>query len=216
MPGVDGSSRAALLLDGLPSGRAGLTSLVPRQPRPRPIPAFDWFPDAWQRTANRESSMSPRILGAAASAAILALGLVAAYRADLDTTPDRIATAAAAPKRSTDSSPAALDGAAASAPPLRHPLQAHLMSLAGPSRDSVLLAIVRDAGFTCGEILGSTALGDGLAAWRVSCPGAEAYVVSVDTLGEQRVDSLYLWEGIRPRVIRVEGSDPSLVPDLRR
>jgi len=158
--------------------------------------------------------MMPRILIATVTAAILALGLVAAYRARLDPPPARIDPVQVEASAADPSAPDVAAGPAA-LPRFAHPLQAHIASLTPPARDSVLLAILRDTGVECVEILRSTALDDGVAAWRVSCAGAEAYVVSVDELGGQHVDPLTMDRPVSPVIVPAQ-RNPADGPILRR
>jgi hypothetical protein len=80
--------------------------------------------------------------------------------------------------------------------PAQHPLQAYLLAEADPARDSVLLSMVRDAGFLCEQIVHARSLGDETASWRVSCDEAHTYLLEVDAQGELRVEPLFY--GDRP------------------
>jgi hypothetical protein len=91
----------------------------------------------------------------------------------------------------------------------KHPLQAYLLSAAAESRDSVLLSMIRDAGFSCTELVSTIQMTDETAAWRISCAGAQPYVVGVDSFGELRIEPLSYSEGLRP-------NNATPQPDLER
>lgn len=80
----------------------------------------------------------------------------------------------------------------------RHPLQTYLLAEASPERDSVLLSMVRDAGYPCLEVHAAMPLVPDAAAWRITCPDAHAYVIEIDASGTLRIDPLTYSEGRSP------------------
>jgi hypothetical protein len=87
----------------------------------------------------------------------------------------------------------------------QHPLQTYLLTVAAESRDSVLLSMIRDAGFPCTESVSIIQLLDEAAAWRISCAGAQLYGLAVDSFGELRIEPLAYGEGpFRPAVEPIE------------
>lgn len=69
----------------------------------------------------------------------------------------------------------------------------HAAALRHPSesfRNTSLLALIRGAGHVCLDIVSSATLDDELAAWRVSCEGAHAYIVAELDGGEFLVEPL--------------------------
>lgn len=89
----------------------------------------------------------------------------------------------------------------ASAAPPRSP---HADALRHPSegfRNTSLLALVRDAGHVCLDIVAvsSAAWAEAGAAWRVSCDGARAYIVFEVDGGEFLVEPLEHFDGPAPR-----------------
>jgi hypothetical protein len=89
--------------------------------------------------------------------------------------------------------------------PEQHALQSYLLAEADNARDSVLLSMIRDAGFVCEEIVHTRTLGDETAAWRVFCDETHTYVLEVDSIGELRIEPLFY--GDRP-----PGAPPEPLP----
>src|SRR5690606_25444545 len=65
---------------------------------------------------------------------------------------------------------------------LRHPSEAF--------RNASLLALIRDAGYLCVDIVSSAAWNESASAWRVSCEGVHAYIVIELDNGSFRVEPL--------------------------
>lgn len=83
-------------------------------------------------------------------------------------------------------------------PPAQHPLQHYLLAETGPARDSVFLAMIRDAGFVCDDIASASELIDEVASWRISCGKMQAYLLEVDSLGELRIEPLLYDDRLPP------------------
>jgi len=76
---------------------------------------------------------------------------------------------------------------------LRHPSEAF--------RNASLLALIRDAGYLCVDIVSSAAWNESASAWRVSCEGVHAYIVIELDNGSFLVEPLETYDAPVPNPI---------------
>lgn len=109
------------------------------------------------------------------------------------------------------------------APVEREPLsprsaaQEELAAMSESFRNTTLLIAIRDAGYVCPHMFGADAGAQGVAAWRVRCSDAFAYVVGVNESGELEVDPTAYAEGIRSFRVpeKLREPDSTQLNDLR-
>jgi hypothetical protein len=114
--------------------------------------------------------------------------------------PQETPAAAAAPRNEDETETVA--DARAPEPRIRNVPNPHVEALRHPSpiyRNVSLMAVIREAGYVCTDILSSAAGDDALAAWRVSCEAARAYLIAEDGAGGLRVEPIAYFEApVRP------------------
>ena len=90
--------------------------------------------------------------------------------------------------------------------PAPQPLQATAPSIAAQEelaamsetfRNTTLLMAIRQSGYVCADMLGADQAADDVAAWRVRCSDAVAYLVAVDAVGNLSVDAISYMEGFQ-------------------
>lgn len=111
--------------------------------------------------------------------------------------------------------PASADGRAEEA------ASPHIEALRHPSpvyRNVSLMTVIREAGFVCVDITWAAAGDEDLGAWRVSCDGVHAYLISEDGAGGLRVEPMTYFDAPVPAPIQLvpepTGGTPRLLPPL--
>jgi hypothetical protein len=162
------------------------------------------------------SHTMPRAL--AASAVIVAAGLVLWLRSPGDDTSIDIAERAAPPAQAPAPAPAAGDE---SSPPGETPAAIKIRELETMSetfRNTTFLIAIRDAGFVCNELLRVYGGMDESAKWLATCSEMLAYTIGVASSGSLHVEPfLQYFDGLTPRIIDRDfdtPSQPALPPRL--
>jgi hypothetical protein len=167
-----------------------------------------------------QSHTMPRAL--AASAVIVAAGLVLLQRSPGDDARRDVAESTSPPSQAAAPAPTAADEP--SAPPGETPAAVKIRELEAMSetfRNTTFLIAIRDAGFVCNELLRVYGGMDESAKWMATCSEMLAYTLGVADTGTLRVEPFLQYQDGVPRGPRLEQGDgvtpvpqPRLEPQL--
>jgi hypothetical protein len=148
-----------------------------------------------------QSHTMPRAL--AASAVIVAAGLVLLLRSPSDDTLIDIAESTLPPSQAAAPAPGAADepGAAPAEAPAAVKIR-ELEAMSETFRNTTLLIAIRDAGFVCNELLRVYGGVDDSAKWMATCSEMLAYTVVVASDGTLHAEPFQQYfDGVGPRAI---------------
>ena len=131
------------------------------------------------------------------------------------------ATRATSPTAAAEESRGATDASMPSA--LLSPAQQEVAAMSETFRNTTLLIAIRQAGFVCEHMLGAERGAEDVAAWRVRCSDAVAYLVGVDAAGNLNVGPMTYGDGLRtspsafpPQSDQLPGPDSTRLDQLRQ